>query len=291
MSREKQLAKTKESLKISCYNASVVNSYDFLTVGTLILLEGILSVDNALVLAILVRTLPENQRRKALTYGVAGAVIFRVIALLFAVYILKFGAIKLVGGIYLVYISLKHLFLGYLEEGKNKKSERTTNFWKVVLLVELTDIVFSIDSITTAIAFSDKLWVLWTGGIAGIIAMRFTSGLFVKLLEKFPRMEDLAYQLVFFVGTKLSLEVFGLHLEKSVFWVMMGIIAILGSSLIYREHKLMQRNKLQTSKLIEEIQSGKISLKELLEDEKVSAEVYRHIIRENYVRENSRQQG
>lgn len=259
-------------------------SYDLITVATLILLEGILSVDNALVLAILVRTLPEKQRRKALTYGVVGAIAFRIIALLLAVYILKFSAIKLLGGIYLIYISLKHLFIGSHENGEKKSLP--PSFWKVVIMVELTDIVFSIDSITTAIAFSDKLWVLWTGGIAGIIAMRFTSSLFVKILEKYPRMEDLAYQLVFFVGTKLGFEVFGLHLEKAVFWMMMAIIAIIGGSLIYRDHKTTLLSKKQTAHLIQEITDGKISIAELMNDEKVSAEVYRHILREKFVKEN-----
>lgn len=263
----------------------MIQPYDILTVGTLVALEAILSVDNALVLAILVRTLPESQRRKALTYGLVGAVTFRVIALMFAVYILKFSILKLLGGIYLVYIALKHLFLGSHQDESHKKGTSAQNFWKVVFLVEMTDIVFSIDSITTAIAFSDKLWVLWAGGIAGIIAMRFTSSLFVRLLEKFPRMEDLAYQLVFFVGTKLSFEVFGLHLEKSVFWMMMAVIGIIGGSLIYREHKESLAHKKDTAKMIEEIKSGAISLDELLADEKISAEVYRHIIRERFLKE------
>lgn len=257
--------------------------YDLVTVGTLVLLEAILSVDNALVLAILVRVLPEKQRRRALTYGLVGAVVFRLFALLGAVFILKFSAIKLVGGIYLIYLSLKHLFLGFLSEDKHAKDLKQANFWKVVLVVELTDVVFSIDSVTTAIAVSDKLWVLWAGGIAGIVAMRFTSGLFVKLLEKFPRMEDLAYQLVFFVGTKLSLEVFGLELEKSVFWMMMAVITIIGTALIYKEHKLLELRKKQIHGTIEELKKGTVSLEALLNDEKVSAEVYRHIIRERFI--------
>ncbi len=259
--------------------------YDLLTVATLTGLEAILSVDNALVLAILVRTLPAEKRKKALTYGIFGAIGFRIVAVFFATTIMKFAAIKLLGGVYLIYLSLKHLFLGYLEEDKAARSLNTDSFWKVIVMVELTDIVFSIDSITTAIAFSNKLWVLWAGGIAGIIAMRFTSSLFVKLLEKFPRMEDLAYQLVFFVGTKLAFEVFGLELEKGVFWLMMGIIAVIGGSLIYREHKSLQLGKKRSESLITDINSGKISLKELLDDEKVSAEVLRHLIREKYLKE------
>lgn len=261
-----------------------ITPFDFVTVGTLALLEAILSVDNALVLAILVRVLPEQQRRRALTYGLVGAVVFRLLAIIFAVYLLQFAFIKLIGGIYLLYISLKHLFLGFLEEEKKSKSPSATNFWKVVFLVELTDIVFSIDAVTTAIAFSDKVWILWVGGITGIIAMRFTSSLFVGLLEKFPRLEDLAYQLVFFVGTKLSFEVFGLELEKSVFWMMMGIIAVLGISLIYREHKAITHRHKAVDVLMHDLKSGKITVQQLVSDDRaLSLEMYRYLLREGYL--------
>ena len=91
-----------------------ITVFDLITIATLVLLEAILSVDNALVLAILVRRLPENLRRRALTYGLVGAVVFRLLALIFAVYLLQFSVVKLLGGIYLIYISLKHLFLGFL---------------------------------------------------------------------------------------------------------------------------------------------------------------------------------
>lgn len=258
--------------------------FDLVTVATLILLEAILSVDNALVLAILVRTLPESHRRKALTYGIVGAVIFRFIAIIFAVYLLQFEVIKLFGGLYLIYISLKHLFLGFLEEQKQVSALSAKNFWKVVFLVEMTDIVFSIDSVTTAIAFSDKVWILWVAGIAGIIAMRFTSGLFVRLLERFPRLEDLAYQLVFFVGTKLSFEVFGLQLEKSVFWLMMGIIFVLGISLIYREHKALAHRHKKVERLMSDLKKGSVTVDQLLSDDKaLSIEMYRFLLREGYL--------
>lgn len=271
------------SMLLSFFQSITV--FDLITIATLVLLEAILSVDNALVLAILVRRLPENMRRKALTYGLVGAVVFRLIALIFAVYLLQFSIVKLLGGIYLIYISLKHLFLGFLESEKRSADSSAGAFWKVVFLVEMTDIVFSIDAVTTAIAFSDKVWVLWIGGIAGIIAMRFTSSLFVGLLEKFPRMEDLAYQLVFFVGAKLSFEVFGLELEHAVFWLMMGVITILGISLIYREHKVTGYRRQTVHTLLDDLKKGKITVAEVLSRDKVlTAEFYHALLKEGYLR-------
>src|SRR3989344_3161568 len=81
---------------------------DGLTIGTLALLEGILSVDNALVLAILVRHLPEKQRRKGLTYGLLGAFVFRIIAIVFASSLIQFIIFKFIGGAYLLYLAMKN---------------------------------------------------------------------------------------------------------------------------------------------------------------------------------------
>ena len=188
---------------------------EFLTIGTLALLEGLLSVDNSLVLAILVKPLPPTQRKKALTYGIIGAFVFRFIALLFAVYLARFTAFKLIGGGYLVYLAIKHMFFtinhhSHLDDTPVKAS----SFWKIILVVELTDIAFSIDSITTAVAMSSKITVLWIGGIMGIIALRYAATFFVKLLE-------------------------GFHFEisKVAFWITMAVICINGASLIVKDNQ------------------------------------------------------
>jgi YkoY family integral membrane protein len=167
---------------------------DFVTVGTLAVLEGILSVDNALVLAILVRTLPKHQQKKALTYGIAGAFAFRLIAIVFAAHLMRLMVFKLIGGAYLVYLAMKHMFFFYKEDAYRPAPRAVPGFWKMVGLVELTDVAFSIDSITTAVAMTNKLIVVWLGGILGIIFLRFAASFFVRLLEKLPRLEDLAYR-------------------------------------------------------------------------------------------------
>lgn len=260
--------------------------HDIFTIITLALLEGILSVDNALVLAILVKDLPEEKRKKALRYGIWGAFGFRLLALLFAAYLIKFEVFKLIGGVYLIYLSAKHMFFSLAEGAEeSKKVFSASNFWKVVLVVELTDIVFSIDSITTAVAFSDKLWVLWFGGIAGIVLMRFLSGFFVKAIERFPKLEDLAYQLVFFVGVKLSFETLGVEIEKGVFWLMMGIIAIIGISLIVREDKLHKHSKRVASDIISQLQNKQLTVREAIEKYDEDGRVLSHLYKEGFLKE------
>src|SRR5918994_975364 len=138
---------------------------DLLTIGLLVLLEGLLSADNALVLAILVLGLPRKDQRKALRYGIAGAFAFRILATLLAVQLISFGWVKLVGAAYLLYLSFKHFF-GH-GDGEERRAIRPARaafglsaFWATVVKVELTDIVFAIDSILVAVAMSNKTWVI-----------------------------------------------------------------------------------------------------------------------------------
>lgn len=230
-------------------------------VGLLIILEGVLSIDNALVLGLLAKRLPKHQQRRALTYGLVGAFVFRFIAILTAAYLLKWWIVKLLGGGYLLFVALKHFFFERKEVADEtltldasgrpqlveRKSRReltpaeelteikervpvplppavsgareaaeTRKFWSTVLIIELTDIAFAIDSILAAMALvgtpppgtpegapHPQLWVVILGGILGLVLMRFAAVIFIKLLERFPRFETAAYLLVTIIGLKL----------------------------------------------------------------------------------------
>jgi YkoY family integral membrane protein len=246
---------------------------DGLAVLTLAILEGILSVDNSLVLAILVRTLPKGQQKKALMYGIFGAFFFRAVALIFAAHLMRFVAFKIIGGGYLVYLAMKHMFFFYKEDAHQSRPKTAASFWKTVLLVELTDIAFSIDSITTAVAMSDKLIIVWLAGIMGIIFLRFAAGLFIRLLEKLPKLEDLAYQLIFFVGTKLLMEGFHIEISYAVFWMMMAVIAILGSALVYRDYYQTKTESRFHNRLLSRLKTNEITVDEILALEYVPREI------------------
>jgi len=250
---------------------------DGLAVLTLAILEGILSVDNSLVLAILVRTLPKGQQKKALMYGIFGAFFFRIVALVFAAHLMRFIAFKIIGGGYLVYLAMKHMFFFYKEDAHQARPKVAASFWKTVLLVELTDIAFSIDSITTAVAMSNKLIIVWLAGIMGIIFLRFAAGLFIRLLEKLPKLEDLAYQLIFFVGTKLLLEGFHIEISHSVFWLMMGVIAVLGSALVYRDYYQTKTESRFHNRLLSRLKAHEISIDEILALEYVPREIIAYL--------------
>lgn len=217
---------------------------DLLLIPVLGLLEGLLSIDNALVLALQVRGLPEAQRRKALTYGLAGAVVFRLVALYLITSLMKWTWVKWVGGGYLVFIALKHLLSRKEEDDPHALGKVTQNFWKTVVMVELTDIAFAMDSILAAVALTDKIWIIFVGGFIGIIMIRYAATAFTKLLDRFPGFEAAAYYLVALIGFKLILE--AVHVEgwdfespsNPAFWVFWGLMAIcLGAGFVRKKPK------------------------------------------------------
>jgi YkoY family integral membrane protein len=184
---------------------------DIVTILLLVVLEGLLSADNALVLAILVLGLPRRDQRKALRYGIVGAFVFRVIAILLAAYLIQIRWVMLVGAAYLLWLPYSHFF-GHADAASRRQPKKAlpwlgmTAFWATVVKVELTDVVFAIDSILVAVAMSDKLWVIITGGILGVIAMRLVIGQLLVLVNRYPPLVDGAFIIIAWVGIKLLME-------------------------------------------------------------------------------------
>jgi YkoY family integral membrane protein len=208
---------------------------DFVTIGLLVALEGLLSADNAMVLAILVLGLPKRQQRQALRYGILGAFVFRGLATLLAVYLIQLGWVKLAGAGYLLYLSLSHFLQHGGEEARRAPPKARpmlglSAFWATVVKVELTDIVFAIDSILVAVAMSPKTWVILTGGILGIIAMRLVIGQFLAIIERYPALVDGAFVIIAWVAIKLVVEYLHsagyVHFEIPK-WLSLGLIVVI----------------------------------------------------------------
>jgi YkoY family integral membrane protein len=221
-----------------------VHASDFVTIALLVVLEGLLSADNAMVLAVLVLGLPKSDQRKALRYGILGAFVFRAIATLLAVYLISLGWVKLAGAVYLLYLTLHHFRQHGGTEGRRAPPKATamfglTAFWATVAKVELTDIVFAIDSILVAVAMSSKTWVILSGGILGIIMMRLVIGKLLAIVERYPPLVDGAFIIIGWVGIKLLLEY--AHVEGFVHfevpkWFSLGLIVVIFAlSLLYAQ--------------------------------------------------------
>ncbi len=210
---------------------------DIFTILLLVALEGLLSADNAMVLAVLALGLPKGDRKHALRYGIFGAFVFRSLAVVFAIHLIQLDWVKLLGAAYLLYLPYRH-FLG----GRDPQSRRTppkakpwpwlhlNAFWATVVRVELTDVVFAIDSVVVAVGMSTKLWVVLTGGILGIIAMRLVIGQLLAIVERYPPLVDGAFVIVAWVGAKLMIEFMNgagyLHYEMPK-WLSLGLIVVI----------------------------------------------------------------
>ena len=195
----------------------MLTTENLLLLAFLIFLEGILSIDNALVLALLAKNLPKEQQKKALSYGLWGAAIFRLGALALITQLIKWTWIKYLGGAYLIFIAVKNLAR---KEAIGPQTTGPMGFWKAVCVIEFTDIAFALDSILAAVALTSNFWLIFIGGFIGVVLMRYAATLIIQVLERFPSFERTAYLLVFVIGAKVILE--GLHIESpKVFWGLM----------------------------------------------------------------------
>ena len=221
-------------------------------IGSLIILEGLLSADNALVLAVLVRGLPKKQQKKALFYGIGGAYLFRFIAIGAGLYLVQIRWVKVIGALYLLWMAAKYFFSSKDDDGDNAIEASDKSFWAVVLQVELMDIAFSIDSVLAAFGVSGKVWVLFLGAIFGILMMRGVARIFLVLIEKYPELETTAYVLIGLIGAKMMASVFGFIVSDAVFFVIL-IVVFLSTFIVHFIHtKLKKRNQDTKNKLKKE---------------------------------------
>lgn len=200
---------------------------DIFTILTLIALEAALSFDNAAVLAAMVRKLPEEQRRKALLYGLGGAYFFRIIAILSVSFIIANPWLKLLGGAYLVYLMLKHVFDRTPHSADvpglgKKRFLGLSQFWSVVIAVEIMDIAFALDQVVAAVGLfssdsgGDKRLLIIIASMVAILLLRISAYYVGRLIDWFPKLELFAYLAVGWVGLKLiGVELINLYYDPT----------------------------------------------------------------------------
>lgn len=200
------------------------------TLLVLIGLEGILSADNALVLAVIAKHLPEEQKKRAINYGILGAFIFRFGALFTISFLVNVWQVQAIGAAYLIYLGAKHVIVEHFGSKKGNKDETEEEsagkgFWPTVAKIGVADLAFAIDSILAAVALAmalpdtplppfggmdgGKFAIVLIAGIAGLVLIKFAATWFVKLLDKRPGIETTAYLIVAWVGVKLAVITLG----------------------------------------------------------------------------------
>ena len=204
----------------------------------IISLELVLSADNAVALASITKNLNSiDLQRKALNIGIFIALLLRILVILTAEFFLNFWPIKLIGGIYLISLSTTKFIsinnnMSIDNNSINNETKSISSLFKVIILLSVTDLAFSIDSITAAVAISDQFLLVITGAIIGVIALRFTSGLFIKWLEIYINLEKAGYIAVGIIGIKLIIELifYQLVIPEYLFFLVMLSLFLWGFS-------------------------------------------------------------
>lgn len=175
----------------------------------LIVIEGLLSVDNALAIAALASHLDEKQRKIAMTIGYAGAYGFRILALFLASYIINNHWLMVLGAGYLIWLMCNHFAENEDDEEHQGTHRAPPSFAKTIALIAFLDLSLSFDNVVAAVAFArDNIILVYVGVTIGIITLRLVAGYCIKLLEKHPWLEHTAFLLVGFVGSLLCMELF-----------------------------------------------------------------------------------
>lgn len=191
---------------------------EFLLIFSVIfLIECVLSADNAAVLAICVNRLPQEQRKKALMYGIWGAYLFRGLSLFAINWLIQNPEVgnfaKILGGLYLLRLAWTHFTpakdsteegnFGWVERILKMAGISLSLFWLVVIEVEVLDFVFSIDNLFAVGAMTDNIYIIIAAVFLAILTMRFVTQTMSVLMEKHPYLETRAYIVILLIGLKL----------------------------------------------------------------------------------------
>ena len=195
----------------------------------LVALELVLSADNAVALAAIARRCPRpDQERLALNIGIALALLLRLALIVLAQWVLQHPPVQILAAAYLLWLFIDHLRTrgDAAVEDEPVEAGLVGSLARTVVLLASTDLAFSIDSVAAAVAISDQTLLIGTGAVIGIIALRFTSGLFIRWLEIYPRLETAGFLAVAFVAVRLLLHVV-LPAVQQPDWLMFFVVMVL----------------------------------------------------------------
>ncbi len=173
----------------------------------LVALEAVLSADNAIALASIAGSLEDKRlQRKALNIGLMLAFVLRIALIIAATWVIQFWQFELIGALYLLWLVFQY-FTSQEDDDDSDSGKSFSSLWQVIPLIAMTDLAFSLDSVTAAIAVADETWLVIVGATLGIIALRFLAGLFILWLKEYTHLETAGYLTVGLVGIRLLLRV------------------------------------------------------------------------------------
>lgn len=209
----------------------VSSGADWAVIFSLILIECLLSVDNAVVLAAQTQSLPTlRQKEKALIYGLWGSYVMRFLMIGLGTFLIKVWWVKVVGAIYLMYLSV-HFFY-QRRGGQNKQSSGASQLWLAVIQIVFMDAIFSVDSVLAALAVSSQPIIVLIGGLIGILVMRGVAQLILRVMQRIPELEPMAYCLIAIIAVKLFIAIPQINIEIPASWFVAILLTAIGVTLI-----------------------------------------------------------
>ena len=205
---------------------------------TLIALEVVLGIDNIIFISILAGKLPAEQQKKARNWGILLAMVMRLLLLaaisvilkldneLFSVAGIGFSGkdlILILGGLFLIYKSTKEIYHKMEGEPDDKEQKiNKGNFAKIIGQILILDLVFSVDSIITAVGLANELWVMYTAVIVTVIIMLIAAAPISNFVNKHPAFKILALSFLLLIGFTLLVEGFDVHIPKGYVYFAMA---------------------------------------------------------------------
>jgi len=186
---------------------------DALVIATLVVIEAVLSFDNAAILAVISRRLPAGAgRRRALNIGLLLAYALRVIAIASVVFLLNFPVFFVIGGAYLVFLFARHVWHRIARRGAShhapaaKGALGMSPFAFTIAQIAVLDLVFALDQVVGGVGFTHTPWLIMVAAAIGLVFLRVLAPAMARLMDWLPTLEDAAFVAVGFVGVLLLLE-------------------------------------------------------------------------------------
>ncbi|AOF16066.1 hypothetical protein BB936_17825 [Yersinia enterocolitica] len=207
----------------------------WLALGTLTILEIVLGIDNIIFLSLVVAKLPKAQQNKARRLGLAGAMLMRLVLLASIAWVIRLteplftlaghgismrDLILLLGGLFLIWKASKEIH-ETIEGGDTEHSSNVSSFFAAIVQIMLLDIIFSLDSVITAVGLSDHLFIMMAAVVIAVGVMMFAARPIGEFVNRHPSVKMLALSFLILVGFTLMLESFQIHIPKGYIYFAM----------------------------------------------------------------------
>jgi predicted tellurium resistance membrane protein TerC len=211
---------------------------------TLTALEIVLGIDNIIMISILVSRMPKHLQKRTRLFGLALAMVTRILLLLSITWVMRLTAdlfvvfgqgfsgrdlILFLGGLFLIWKSSQEIYQGMEgeEEGDEGPKGKGGNFWYTIIQIAIIDIVFSLDSVITAVGMVSHVPVMIAAIVVAVLVMMLCAGTISDFIEKHPSLKMLALSFLLVVGTVLIAEAWDVHVPKGyVYFAMAFSLAV-----------------------------------------------------------------